>query len=208
MVKVKICGIRRIEDAITALEAGADALGFVFAESKRKIEPEVVKTIIDKLPPFITTVGVFVNEKPDRVKEIARYCKLDVVQLHGDESPEYCKELKLKVIKGFRVKNEETIKDMVSYKDVVQGFLLDTYVSGIAGGTGETFEWSLALKAREIGPIILAGGLDSVNIAGAIEAVRPYAVDVSSGVETEGIKDATKIKAFLNAVRRANYDAR
>lgn len=204
MVKVKICGLSRIEDALTAAKEGADALGFVFAESKRRVTPEVVKSIIDRLPPYITTVGVFVDENIATIREIAKYCRLDLIQLHGHESPEYCRELNLKVVKGFRVKDTESLNELLPYRGLVQGFLLDTYIPGVAGGTGETFDWQLAIKAKEFGPVILAGGLHTENIDRAIADVHPYAVDVSSGVETGGMKDAAKIKSFIEQVRRIN----
>lgn len=208
MVKVKICGIRNIADAVTAVEAGADALGFIFAASKRKVEPATVKNIISKLPPFVTTVGVFVNEAMATVQNITEYCHLNMVQLHGEESPEYCKQLNLPIIKGFRVKDEANIQELNLYQGLVRGLLLDSYVPGTAGGTGQVFDWSLALKAKEIGPIIVAGGLTPDNVSQAIMATWPYAVDVSSGLETEGLKDVHKINKFMQEVRRMNYVAR
>lgn len=200
-VKVKICGIKNINDALTAVMAGADALGFVFAESPRKMTPEAVREIIQKIPPFVTTVGVFVDSEIEEVNEIASLTGINVVQLHGNESSEYCRQIELPVIKAIRVKNEESLAHLGEYQGVVKAFLLDTYVSGNHGGTGKTFNWQLVPKAKEFGPVILAGGLNPWNIAEAIKACSPYGVDVSSGVETEGRKDKQKIEEFIHKVR-------
>lgn len=202
MVKIKICGLRTLKDAMAAVEAGADALGFVFAKSKRQITPKEARDIIGQLPPLVTTVGVFVNEEAARVREIAQFCRLDRVQLHGEESPDYCRDLNLNVIKAFAVKDAASLKNISLYREVTRGFLLDTYVTGAAGGTGKTFSWPLAQQAAPFGPVILAGGLTPENVAQAIAEAEPYAVDVSSGVETDGVKDAGKMKQFVEAVRR------
>lgn len=201
-VRVKICGIRSYEEARLVLDAGVDTLGFIFAQSPRQIKPEAAREIITKLPPFTTTVGVFVNEPRYSLMEIASFCRLDVLQLHGDESPEYCHGLSQWLIKAFRVRDKSYLKAMNSYPEV-KGFLLDTYVPGVAGGSGQAFNWELAQEAVSSGQlIILAGGLTPANVGAAIRIVRPYAVDVASGVESGGRKDPSKIAAFLEAVRK------
>lgn len=200
MIKVKICGIKTLEDGLAAVDAGANALGFVFAPSHRRIKPETARNIISQLPPFITTVGVFVDEDPQVVDHVARYCKLGALQFHGNESIEYCLRFGRQVIKAFRVKDEKSLAILASYKGL--GLLLDSYVPGTSGGTGKTFNWSLAKKAKEYGPVILAGGLNPENISQAIREANPYGVDVSSGVETDGLKDHDKIKKFIEEVRR------
>ncbi|MGI9862196.1 phosphoribosylanthranilate isomerase [Moorella naiadis] len=206
MVRVKICGIRDWEEARMVLDAGVDTLGFVFARSPRQIKPEAAREIITRLPPFTTTVGVFVNEPRYSLMEIAFFCRLDVLQLHGDEPPEYCHGLSQRLIKAVRVQNAASLKGLEAYQEV-QGVLLDAYVPGQAGGTGTTFNWELAQTVPTAGkPIILAGGLTPENVAAAIRLVRPYAVDVSSGVETGGRKDPARITAFLAAVETAEED--
>lgn len=203
MVRVKICGIRSYEEARLVLDAGVDTLGFVFTRSPRQVNPEVAREIIMKLPPFTTTVGVFVNEPRYSLMEIASFCRLDVLQLHGEEPPPYCHGLSQRLIKAFRVRDASFIQAMDSYPHV-HGFLLDTYDPEVAGGSGRTFNWELARNAAACGrPIILAGGLIPENVGAAIRTVRPYAVDVASGVETNGRKDPARIAAFLQAVRDA-----
>ncbi|MFZ5597687.1 MAG: phosphoribosylanthranilate isomerase [Bacillota bacterium] len=196
--RVKICGICDPESALCSVEAGADALGFVFTESKRRITPGRARDIIRLLPPFVSKVGVFVDQSLEEVSEIADYTGLDTVQLHGCESPEFCKALKLKVIKAVSVGasvDEELLK-----KYEVDAYLLDTLVPGTKGGTGKTFDWTLAGGVRWR-PVILAGGLTPDNVLEAIRIARPYAVDVSSGVETNGKKDFAKIKEFVRRVK-------
>lgn len=200
MTRVKICGITGHDYAQGAVEAGADALGFVFAESRRRITPEVAREIIRNLPPLVTKVGVFVDEKLATVCQIADYCGLDVVQLHGSESPQYCREVNRPVLKAVRVATASDLELMAGYQ--VQGFLLDTFVPGQQGGTGQTFPWHLAKEAGKYGPIIVAGGLNPENVQQALAEAEPYGVDVSSGVETNGLKDLTKIQNFINRVRR------
>jgi phosphoribosylanthranilate isomerase len=204
MTRVKICGITNLEDALFALASGADALGFIFAESPRRITPEQAKAVIDRLPPFITTVGVFVNEESSRLKEIISFGGLDLVQLHGDESPKTCRELMPRSIKSFRLQNERDIDNIKRYQGVVRAILLDTFQKGKAGGTGETFDWSLAVKAKEAGlPIILAGGLGLENIQEAITTVKPYAVDVNSGIEERpGKKDPVLMKQLMEKIKK------
>ena len=202
MVRVKICGNVTLKDTMAAVEAGADAVGFVFyARSPRVVGPKAVAAIVSHLPPFVTPVGLFVNEKPEVVRQIASDCGIRLVQLHGEESPQYCAELKLPVLKGIRVRTREDVANLSAYR--VDAILLDAYVEGMAGGTGTTFDWSLAVEAKAWGPIILAGGLTPDNVAEAISRVRPYGVDVSSGVESSpGVKDHAKVKAFVETVKR------
>jgi len=205
MVRVKICGITSKQDAFVAVECGADALGFVFFEgSPRCVTPRDARAIIAELPPFVTTVGLFVNEKPERVSEIIQVCGLDTVQLHGDEGPEECLYPPHRVIKALRVRDGDSLRAMASYD--VSAFLLDSFVQGSYGGTGHAFNWDLAAQASECQRIILAGGLTPDNIAEAVARVRPYAVDVSSGVEiSPGRKDPDKVAAFIrNAKTRTD----
>jgi len=201
MVKIKVCGITNEADAIHAAAAGADALGFIFwQDSPRYIEPEKAAVIIKALPPFVTTVGVFVDEESERVNALVRGVKLGVVQLHGTESPEYCRNIRARVIKSFRVRGMEDIEPMAAYR--VSAFLLDAYKKGVPGGTGETFDWDIASAAKKYGPVILSGGLTPENVCDAVRRVGPYGVDVSSGVEERpGKKDHKKVSAFIDGVR-------
>jgi phosphoribosylanthranilate isomerase len=201
-IKVKICGTTSLKDAFLAVESGADAIGFIFYKmSPRNISQKEAKEIILQLPPFIETVGVFVNETSDKINRIAEQCKLNSIQLHGEESPALCRRVKRKVIKAFRVKNADSLKSIASYK--VSGFLLDSYNDGSKGGTGQVFDWNLALRVKKQGPVILAGGLNPYNVFTAIHRVKPYGVDVCSGVEkSPGIKDHEKIREFIKSVRR------
>lgn len=196
MVKVKICGITNIEDALKAVTLGADAFGFVFYKgSPRYIEPDRAKEIILKLPPFITTVGVFVDATEDEVKTIIRHTGIDVVQFHGDEPPEACL-IEKRVIKAIRVKELSDLEPLKHYN--VSAFLLDTYTPDLFGGTGQLFNWDIAVSAKQFGRIILAGGLTPENVEKAVRWVRPYGVDVSSGVESEkGKKDHLKMGLFI-----------
>lgn len=206
MVKVKICGITNLEDALMVVEAGADALGFVFFRgSSRCISPENAEAIIQHLPPFVQTVGLFVNEESVTVNGIADQCGLDILQLHGEESPEYCQAITRRVIKAFRVKDASSLDDITKYP--VAGYLLDAWSPVARGGTGTTFNWDIAAQAATSHSIILAGGLTPEKVAGAIATVKPYAVDVSSGVESEpGIKDPAKVTAFVKTVKSAHQD--
>lgn len=204
MVKVKICGITNLEDALAACEYGADAVGFIFyKKSPRFIEPERVKKIIKDIPPFVTTVGIFVDEDADKINEIVKEVGLNVVQLHGKELPEFCEGIRSKVIKVFRIQGsrvQEFKGEMKQYR--VSAYLLDTYQEGIPGGTGETFNWKIAKEAKGFGRIILAGGLTLQNVAEAVKTVMPYAVDVSSGVEERpGKKDLKKVKEFIERAK-------
>jgi phosphoribosylanthranilate isomerase len=203
-VAVKICGITDYEDASIAVELGAGALGFIFADSPRQITPQKARDIIRAMPPFVKTVGVFVDEGPAAIKEIIHYCGLDLVQLHGDESPDLCCELMPYTIKALRIKDESSLRTSRIYHGKVRALLLDTYSKDKAGGTGKTFNWQLAIKIKKLGtPIILAGGLGPANIDGAVSTVRPYAVDVNSGVEERpGKKSHTLMKDLMEKVRR------
>ncbi len=198
-VKVKICGITNLADASTAVRLGADALGFIFAPSPRRIAPQTARAIIRAVPPFVKTVGVFVNEAPATIREVMQHCGLDLVQLHGDESPALCEELMPCTIKALRIKDESSLQTSQPYYGKVRALLLDTYSKEKAGGTGKTFDWKLAIKIKEQGtPIIISGGLAPSNIAAAIHTVRPYAVDVNSGVEKyPGKKSHILIKALM-----------
>lgn len=202
MVQVKICGITRPEDAHAAVEAGADALGFVFyPPSPRYITPERAAPIIDELPPFVTTVGLFVDVPLGTVHEIATRCRLDRIQLHGSEPPSFCSQVKLPVIKAFRIKNADSLTPLPDYR--VSAYLLDAYVEGaLPGGTGASFVWDLALRVKPYGPLILAGGLTPENVEEAIAQTHPYGVDVSSGVESApGIKNHQKVRSFIRRVK-------
>lgn len=203
-VAVKICGITDYEDASMAVELGADALGFIFAHSPRQVTPQKARDIISAIPPFAKTVGIFVNQDPIEINKIVRYCGLDLVQLHGDESPDFCNELMPYTIKALRIKNETSLRTAQAYRGKVRALLLDTYSKDKAGGTGEAFDWQLAIKIKKLGiPIILAGGLGPSNIDGAISTVRPYAVDVNSGVEKRpGKKSHALIKDLMEKVKR------
>ena len=206
MFKIKICGITNLEDANTAVSFGADALGFVFySKSPRVITPETAKNIISSLPQSITTVGVFVDENKAKVEEIASYTGLDIIQLHGSEPPEYCNFGK-KIIKAIRVKELSDLKQLSDY--IVSAFLLDTYSPNEIGGTGQTFNWEIAVEAKKYGKIILAGGLNPDNIEEAIKFVQPYGVDVSSGVEgsEKGKKDHKKLQLFIERAKQALID--
>ena len=197
MIKVKICGITNKEDALYAVGCGADALGFIFYEkSPRYIEPDNAKTIIAALPPFVTTVGVFVNKDFNDIRDITLLTGVTVVQLHGDESPSYCNLVEGKLIKAIRVKNDSSIEGLKKYD--VDTFLLDSFDKNSFGGSGLTFDWKLAEKAKQYGKIILAGGLTSDNVEEAVKKVVPYGVDVNSGVEQKpGIKNKNKVKEFI-----------
>ena len=205
VVRSKICGITRIEDALAAVEAGADALGFVFyAKSPRAVTALQARAIIAALPPFVTTVGLFVNASACELNETLDAVPLDLLQFHGDETPEQCQGYHRPYIKALRVKAGDDIAGTCKAYAGASGILLDAYVEGVPGGTGQAFDWSLIPRDLSA-PIILAGGLTVENVAGAIVQVRPYAVDVSGGVEkSKGIKDHDKIRAFMQAVRVTN----
>ena len=201
MTRVKVCGITNLEDAWTAIEAGTDALGFVFVpNTPRYIKPDDAKAIMRQIPPLVTTIGLFVNAGSTQIRDVAKNCRLDAIQLHGNESPELCHSLNLRIIKAFRIKESEPLNILSKFQ--VDAYLLDTYVKGKLGGTGKTFDWNLAYRAKKYGQIILAGGLNPSNVSTAINQVKPYAVDVSSGVEAEpGRKDPKKVRDFIRTVR-------
>lgn len=201
MVRVKICGITSLEDALMAVEAGADALGFVFHdESPRHVTPDEAAGIIAALPPFIQTVGLFVNRPIEYVNETAARCRIDLVQFHGDEPPEFCDAVQRRVIKAFRVQDITSLDPIRNYR--VAAHLLDAYSPKAYGGTGLTFNWDIATVAKEFGPVILAGGLTPDNVREAVATVQPYAVDVSGGVESApGRKDAEKVREFIRLAK-------
>lgn len=207
-IRIKMCGTTCIEDALAAVAAGVDALGFIFYEkSLRNVAPETVRLIIDQLPPFVDTVGVFVDREREEVEEIIRYCRLGYAQLHGQESPKYCERLArlappCQVLKALRVGEHALADDIAPYNDHVKGFLLDTYHKDMVGGTGKSFDWSLISRLNLRKPWILAGGLDADNVAEAVKAVAPYGVDVNSGVENRpGEKNHERIHRFVRRVR-------
>jgi len=200
LVKVKICGLRRKEDIEYANELKPDYVGFVFAKSKRQIEVEQALDLISLLDKEIKTVGVFVNEPVENALKIAQTLNLDVLQFHGDETQDYIDNFKnFTVWKAIRIKDKEDLEKTKEFK--VNSFVFDTLTKNEYGGTGKTFNWKV-LKGMELNvPIILAGGLNENNVEEAIKIVDPYAVDVSSGVETEGYKDFKKLKSFIEKVR-------
>ena len=203
VVRSKICGITRIEDALIAAEAGADAIGLVFyAKSPRAVSIQQARDIVAALPAFVTTVGLFVNASREELNDVLAGVALDLLQFHGDESPAECESYQRPYIKALRVKPGDDIAQLAAPYAKARGILLDTYVPGIPGGTGAAFDWSLVPRDLPQ-PVILAGGLSADNVQVAIEQVRPYAVDVSGGVEADkGIKDAAKIRAFMQAIGR------
>jgi len=208
MTKVKICGVTNLEDALIVTNVGADFIGFNFwPQSPRKISERNCKEIVLKLPPFITPVGVFVDEDIEQLKKIAKKCSLKAVQLHGSETPDYCQkvssETSLPVIKAFRIENEGSIEAIRPFLEAVNYLLLDAFVPGEPGGTGEVFNWDIALKAKDFNkPFFLAGGLTPENIGEAISKVAPFAVDVASGVERlPRRKDYDKVNKFVRTAR-------
>jgi phosphoribosylanthranilate isomerase len=202
--RIKICGITNLEDALAAVDFGTDAIGFVFFKnSPRFIPVDTAAAIIRKLPPFITTVGVFVNESPKTIKKVMGSARIDMVQLHGEEPPGMC-SIAPRVIKAIRVKSLSSLDPLLDYKNRVSAFLLDTFTENVFGGTGQIFNWDIAVEAKQFGRIILAGGLNPDNIADAVKRVRPYGVDVSSGVESgKGRKDHKKIQLFIERAKAA-----
>ncbi|RTE67594.1 phosphoribosylanthranilate isomerase [Amphritea opalescens] len=203
--RVKICGITRLEDALAAIEAGADALGFVFyPPSPRYVDPAVAEAIIAQLPPFVTTVALFVDDSPEQVNAILGQTGIDLLQFHGDESPAYCQQFNRPYFKAVRMSPDIDVIAECKRFASARGLLLDAYRPGVPGGTGEAFNWDRIPSDLEL-PLILAGGLDQNNVAKAISQVKPYAVDVSGGVEmAKGRKDCSKIISFMNEVACAN----
>lgn len=208
MVKIKICGITNPSDALQAYRLGADFLGFIFYKgSPRYIPLEKAKEIFQRLPPSVKKVGVFVNERIENVKRIAKFLKLDFLQFHGDETKDYISKFKgYKIIKSFRIKDKDSLEAISEYKNA-DLYLLDTYVKRKRGGTGKTFNWDLACKLKRFKkPLILSGGLNPKNVVRAIKKVRPYGVDVCSGVEKNvGKKDLELMSEFI---RKARYAAK
>ncbi len=206
-LRIKICGITNVADAMAAVDAGADALGFMFYErSKRYVTPDAVAEIVEQLPPFVMRVGVFVDPPEETVNETTSTCGITALQFHGSESPEFCGQFGLPVIKAFRITDKNSLEALPRYQ--TSAWLLDSDVPGQFGGTGTKFDWSLAQRATSLGrPVILAGGLTPENVAAAVREVRPYGVDVSSGVElAPGRKDAQRMKAFIRAAREAQAE--
>ncbi|HEU0220168.1 MAG TPA: phosphoribosylanthranilate isomerase [Gallionella sp.] len=209
MTRIKICGITRAEDAQIAVRSGADAIGLVFYErSPRHVSIAQAAQLVAALPPFISTVGLFVDAEAAFVREVLAAVPLDLLQFHGDETPEYCAQFARPYIKAIRVKAGVDLLQCAFDFCSAKGLLLDAHVEGIPGGTGATFDWALIPKQMPL-PVILSGGLDAENVAAAIERVRPYAVDVSSGVEAskgintlKGIKDAARIARFIQEVKQ------
>jgi phosphoribosylanthranilate isomerase len=206
LIFIKICGITELEDAKNIAEMGVSALGFIFyPKSRRYIEPEKANEIILNLPPFIVTVGVFVNEKTDKVEDTLKICPVDILQFHGDESPDYCKKFNKRVIKAFRV--NEDFSSVILSNYLVSAFLLDSFEQNEYGGTGKIFDWDVAVKAKKYGKIILSGGLNTENIKYAIEKVNPYGIDISSGVEiSPGKKDIKKVEEILKLISHLKKD--
>lgn len=203
-VRVKVCGITRVEDAFFAVKSGAHAIGFVFwPKSARNIAPETAREIVAALPPFVTAVGVYVDPTSAWVEETAMVAGLSLLQFHGDESPAFCDQFFLPYIKAIRVREGVDLLQYAALYHHAKGLLLDTYTAGMPGGTGHVFDWKLIPQALPL-PLILSGGLNPSNVIMAIKQTRPWAVDVSSGVEAaKGIKDEKKIFAFMQGVRNS-----
>jgi len=209
MIRVKICGITSLEDASLAVRLGVHALGFISAPSPRQVSPDAVRDIVRGIPPLVQTVGVFVNDAPSRVREIMGFCGLDLAQLHGDESPDDCEALTPRVIKALRLKDESSLAAAETYRNKVRAVLLDSYMKGRRGGTGTTLDWDLAARALKIGiPVILAGGLNPGNVRRAVSVVRPFAIDVNSGVEERpGRKSPALMDRLMEIVRNLQLGA-
>lgn len=202
---VKICGITRPEDALAAAQCGAHAIGLVFYRpSPRYVAPEKARDIIRMLPPFVTAVGLFVDAPAGEVREVLSIAPVNLLQFHGAETPEFCGSFGLPYLKAVRVRAGVDLLQYASDYHDAKALLLDAFVDGIHGGTGATFDWNLVPRGLPL-PVVLSGGLDANNVSDAIRKVRPWAVDVSSGVEAgKGIKDAAKIAAFMSGVRNAD----
>ncbi len=203
---IKICGITTVESALACVEAGADAIGFVFATGKRKISVEAAGRIITSLPTGLEKVGVFVDKPQEEVAEIEKSIGLDLLQFHGQESPYYCSLFPGKAIKSFRVSSARDFQSIEAYRGTIRACLLDSFRYGQAGGTGKTWNWELFSPAGTLGlsgiPYILAGGITAQNVSSALQNIKPYGVDTSSGVESGGQKDRTLIREFVRTVRR------
>ena len=205
MTRVKICGITRPEDAAAAARLGADAVGTMFyAPSPRCVTPEQARAIAGALPPFVTLVGVFVDPSPEAVRAVLSRVPLHLLQFHGDEAPEFCAGFGLDYIKAVRVRPGLDLIQYAARHPAARGLLLDAYVPGAHGGTGQSFDWALVPRDLPL-PLVLSGGIDASNVAAAVRRVRPWAVDVSSGVESaKGVKDPVRISAFIRGVRDAD----
>lgn len=206
-VFLKVCGITSCADALAVAECGADAIGLMFYEpSPRNLGLDQASKIAREVGDRVQKVGVFVNAEAGFVKEAVTACQLDVAQFHGDESPEYCGQFTIPVWKAFRIRDAASLDALADYN--TRAWLLDSYVKGQPGGTGERFNWDLAVEATRMGrPVVLAGGLNQQNTADAVSEVRPFGLDVSSGVESApGRKDIDKVKAFVKAARSASGD--
>lgn len=203
MTRIKICGITREQDLHAAANRGADAIGLVFYDgSPRRVSAEQAVQLVHSVPPFVSVVGLFVNATAAQVREVLAQVPLDILQFHGEESAEYCRQFGKLYLKAIRVKAGVDLLECAARYADAQGLLLDAHVEGVQGGTGEAFDWNLIPRQLPL-PVILSGGLHAGNVVEAINQVRPYAVDVSSGVEVaKGIKDAAKIAAFVNEVKR------
>jgi len=203
--RVKICGITRVEDAVAAARCGADAIGLVFyGDSPRAVTPRQARTIAAAVPPFVSVVGLFVDARPEEIRAVLDAVPIDLLQFHGDESPELCAGFNRRYIKAVRMREGIDLGEYATRYETAAGLLLDTYEPGVAGGTGVSFDWSRVPREAKK-PIILAGGLTPDNVAEAVRLTRPYAVDVSGGVESaKGIKDAAHIAAFIQSVHSAN----
>lgn len=206
MTWIKICGITNSDDALNACKLDIDALGFIFAESPRRIDPESARKIINILPNHIFKVGVFVDEEKEEVKRISKYCGLNILQFNGNELPDYCSSFSYPIIKAIRIKGYEDIEIIREFQKFI--IMLDTYNPTQAGGTGKSFPWEIAITAKKIKEFILSGGLNPLNIKEAILKVKPWGVDVSSGVErVPRLKDFSKMVNFVMEVRSFNEEA-
>jgi phosphoribosylanthranilate isomerase len=203
MTRIKICGITREQDLCAVASSGADAIGLVFYEkSPRHVSLPQAAELAPAVPPFVTVVGLFVNPTVEYMRAVLAQVSLDVLQFHGEESPDFCAQFGKPYLKAIRVKAGVDLVQCAARYSGAQGLLLDAYVEGTQGGTGESFDWALIPKNLPL-PVILSGGLHADNVAAAVKQVRPYAVDVSSGVEAaKGIKDAAKIVAFIKEVKK------
>jgi len=203
--RIKVCGITRPEDGVTAVSLGADAIGLVFyPPSPRYVSIEQARVVVDALPPFVTTVGLFVNAAIDEVKSVIEQVPLSLLQFHGDEGADYCNSFAMRYIKAIRMEDGTDLHRIVDEFSSAAGLLVDSYQPGIPGGTGESFDWKRIPEKLTL-PLILAGGLAPSNILEAVTTVQPYAVDVSSGVEvSKGIKDSVKMSQFIQGVAKAD----
>ena len=202
---VKVCGLTRAEDALSAAQAGAHAIGLVFYRpSPRYVTPDIAREIVRVLPPFVTAVGLFVDASAAEVRAAIAVAGVGLLQFHGSETPEFCRQFGVPYIKAVRVRTGTDLLQYARDYHDAKALLLDAYVEGTHGGTGQSFDWSVIPRTLPV-PVVLSGGLNPQNVTGAIQQVRPWAVDVSSGVESApGIKDAAKIAAFMSGVRNAD----